>query len=83
MYWETPTHRLLLQLFIELEVIEAETGNDEKGDRRQDLKTDGLWRGFPRWGISMVKSSRDWGTEGKAPDFAGRSPFGVDNCTKW
>jgi hypothetical protein len=47
------------------------------------LTTDGLVKGFPRWGRSMVKSSRDWGAEGKAPVSAGRSPFEGVDCTKW
>jgi hypothetical protein len=36
----TPTHWLLLQLAIELEVTEAEKRNEEKEDRRQDPTTD-------------------------------------------
>jgi hypothetical protein len=79
----TTTHWFLLQLVMELEVTEAEKGDEEKGDRRQDLTTDGLGRGFPKWASSIVKSSRNWGAEGKAPVSAGKSPFEDDSCTKW
>ncbi len=78
-----PSHWLLLLLVIDFEVTEAAKVDEEKGDRRQDLTTDGLGKGFPRWGSSMVKSSRDSGAEGKAPVSAGRSPFEGDSCTKW
>jgi hypothetical protein len=64
-------------------ITEAERVVEEKGDRRQDLTTVGLRKGFPRWGKSMVKSSRDCGAEGKAPVSAGRSPFEGVDCTKW
>ena len=80
---EAPTHWLSLALVIAFDGIETAGVSEEKGDRRQDLTTDGLVKGFPRWGRSMAKSSRDWGAEGKAPVSAGRSPFGGDNCTKW
>ncbi len=79
----TPTHWLLLQIAIELEAVKAEKGKEEKGDRRQDLTTDGLGRGFLRSGSPLAKSSRDWGAEAKAPVSAGRSPFECDSCTKW
>jgi hypothetical protein len=74
---------LLLIPVIDFEETEAERVDEEKGDRRQDFTTDGLEREIPRWGKSMVKSSRDWGAEGKAPVSAGRSPFEGVNCTKW
>jgi hypothetical protein len=74
---------LLLPLDIELEEVEAEMVNEEKEDRRQVLMTDGLGRGFPRSGSPLIKSSRDWRAEGKAPVSAGRSPFEGDICTKW
>ncbi len=82
MDWGAPCQWLAL-LVIDFEVTEAVKVEKEKGDRRQDLTTDGLGKGFTRWGRSMVKSSRDWGAEGKAPVSAGRSPFEGDNCTKW
>ncbi len=47
------------------------------------MTTVGLGKEFYRWGKPMVKSSRDWGAEGKAPVSAGRSPFEGVNCTKW
>ncbi len=83
MDWGAPSHWLLLLLVIGFGVTEAEKVGEEKGDRRQDLTTDGLGKGFPRWGRSMVKSSRDWGAESKTPVSAGRSPFEGDNCTNW
>ncbi len=77
-----PTHWLLFALVIDFDGTEAAKIDEEKGDRRQDLTTDGLGKGFPRWCKSMAKSSRDWRAEGKAPVSAGRSPFEGDNCTK-
>ncbi len=78
-----PTHWLLLALVIDFDVTEAAKVDEEKGNIIQDVTSDGLGKGFPGWGRSMVKSSRDWVAEGKAPVSAGRSPFGGDNCTKW
>ncbi len=60
-----PTQWLSLALDIDFEVTEAAKVVEEKGDRRQDLTTDGLGKGFPRWGRSMVKSSRDWGPKAR------------------
>ena len=78
-----PTHWLSLALVIDFDGTEAAMVDEEKRDRRQDLTTDGLVKGFPRWGRSMVKSNWDWGAEGKAPVSAGRSPFEGVDCTKW
>ncbi len=74
---EAPTHWLSLALVIDFDGTETAGVSEEKGDRRQDSTTDVLLKGFPMWGSSMVKSSRDWGAEGKAPVSAGMSPFDV------
>jgi hypothetical protein len=83
MDWGAPSNWWLLIPVIDFGKTEAEKVDEGKEDRRQDLTTDGLGKGFPRWGKSMVKSSRDWGAEVKAPVSAGRSPFEGVNCTKW
>ncbi len=82
MDWGGPSHSWLLTPVIDFDETEDERIYEEKEDRRQDLTTVGLGKGFPRWGKSMVKSSRDWGAKGKAPVSAGRSPFEGVDCTK-
>ncbi len=72
-----PTYWLSFAPDIDFDGTVAAGVSEEREDRRQDLTTDGLVKGFPWWGKSMVKSSRDWGAEGKAPVSAGRSPFEV------
>ncbi len=75
---------MLLPLDIELEVVEAEKGNEENEDSDKTRQQMDWGGGSPGRVVPWSSpAGTGGGVEGKAPVSAGRSPFEGDSCTKW